>query len=163
MITVNNSSINGDYNSSKYMTFNQLQAIAITDYDTSGTATTGILNKNISIKTVEYADSAKGAWGGATITITYTDGRVLTVHLGTSTLNFPGSSNGGKYLDHQQLFFQGCNNDATVTNNTKVTVNSADESVCVSSDTLVMLANGTQKRARFTGTDGTYGIRLHNR
>ena len=168
-IKVNKTSINGDYNSSKYMTFNPLEAITITDYDASGTATTVTLNKNISSKTVEYANTSSGAWGGATITITYTDGRVLTVHLGTSTLNSPGSSNGGKTITIQSdgsiktdgkvanssatggtwtingYSFKG-NNGSTVTNNTKVTVNFADESGCVTSDTLIMLADGKQKR-----------------
>ena len=169
VITVSKTSINGDYNSSKYMTFNPLEAITIKDYDANGNATTVTLNKNISSKTVEYKNSASGAWGGATITITYTDGRVLIVYLGTSTLNSPGSSNGGKTITIQSdgsiktdgkvanssatggtwtidgYSFKG-NNGSTVSNNTKVTVNFADESGCVTSDTLVMLADGTQKR-----------------
>ena len=111
-----------------------------------------------------------------TITITYTGGQVLTIVLGTpSGLNSPGASNGGKtfsvktdstngiYLQSDGAVASGSAATGTwpitswsfkgtsgkvITDNTQVTINFTKPSGggCVTGNTLVTLADGTQKR-----------------
>jgi len=111
----------------------------------------------------------------STITITYTDGRVLTVNLSKISGSSPGTktatvnTSGGVYfitdgaLNNKpteassqnkctitSVSFKG-NNGSTVTNDTDVTVtwelgSSGGTSPCVTPDTLITLADGTQKR-----------------
>lgn len=176
VLTISKTSLNGTYtaagtfDTSQYLSFNPLDAITVTDYEANGTGTTVDLTTNISTTTVDYVNSTSGAWGGATITITYTDGRVLTIVLGSTSMNSPGASNGGKTITVTNgtvksdgkvakssatggtwpitsYSFKG-NNGSTVspTESKTVTVTFADSSGCVTGDTLVMLADGTQKR-----------------
>ncbi len=183
VITITSTSIDGTYEAYKpyvvttegyYLIFNPLSAISITDYDKSGTGTAVSLNANISSTTVEYVNTTNYAWSGATITITYTDGRILKIVLGApSSLNSPSTSNGGKTITVtngeiksdgyvgtastgtwpiNSYSFKG-NSGTTISCSTSVTVNftapssgSGGGSPCVTPDTLVTLADGTQKR-----------------
>lgn len=122
---------------------------------------------------MEYVDTNSGAWGGATITITYTDGRVLTIVLGSSSMNSPGASSGGKTITVTGgtvksdgkvakssaaggtwpitgYSFKG-NNGSTVspTESKTVTVTFADASGCVTADTMVALADGWERPEGF--------------
>lgn len=178
VLTISKASLTGTYtaagtfDTSQYLSFNPLDAITVTDYDASGTGTTVDLTANISTTTVVYVNTTSGAWGGATITITYTDGRVLTIVLGSTSMNSPGASNGGKTITVTKgtvksdgkvakssatggtwpitsYSFKG-NNGSTVspTESKTVTVTFEDSSSgggCVTPDTLVTLADGTQK------------------
>ncbi len=155
------------FDNSQYLSFNPLDAITVTDYDVNGTGITVELTANISTTTVDYVNTTSGAWGGATITITYTDGRVLTIVLGSSTMNSPGANNGGKTITVTKgtvksdgkvakssatggtwpitsYSFKG-NNGSTVTKNEEVTVYFADATGCVTPDTLITMADGSKK------------------
>lgn len=163
----------GTFDTSQYLSFNPLEAITVTDYDANGTGTTVNLAANISGTTVTYANTTAGAWGGATITMTYTDGRVLTIVLGSSSMNSPGASNGGKTITVTNgtvksdgkvakssatggtwpitsYSFKG-NNGSTVSTNQTVTVTFTDvnsgggSSGCFAEGTMIMLADGTSK------------------
>ena len=111
----------------------------------------------------------------STITVTYTDGRVLTVNLSKISGSSPGTktatvnTSGSVYFTTEgalnnkpteassqnkctitSVSFKG-NSGSTVTNDTDVTVtwalgSSGGSSPCVTPDTLVTLADGTQKR-----------------
>ena len=174
-ITVNPKNLTGTYtrastfDSSQYLSFNPLKAITVTDYDANGTGIEVDLTANISNTKVEYVNTTAGAWGGATITRTYTDGRILTIVLGSTSMNSPGSSNGGKTITVAadgtvksdgkvaqksatggtwpitSYSFKG-NSGSTVITNEQVTVNFDDASSCVTADTLVTLGDGSQKR-----------------
>ena len=178
-ITVTETNLTGTYtaastfDTSQYLSFNPLEAITVTDYDANGTGTTVDLTANISETTVEYVNTTSGAWGGATITITYTDGRVLKIVLGSTSMNSPGTSNGGKTITVTNgtvksdgkvakssatggtwpitsYSFKG-NSGSTVSTNETVTVtfedvNSSGSNPCVTPDTLIALADGTQVR-----------------
>ncbi len=178
-ITIKTTSLTGTYtaagtfDTSQYLSFKPLDAITVTDYDASGNGTTVDLTANISTTTVDYANTTKGAWGGATITITYTDGRVLTIVLGSTSINSPGASNGGKTITVTNgtvksdgkvakssatggtwpitsYTFKG-NSGSTVSPAESKTVNvtfsdSSSGGGCVTGDTLVTLADGSSKR-----------------
>ena len=163
VITVNNIALEGGYNESfgdRSYKFNPLKAITITDVEGTVNLTT-----NIASTSIEYASSSSAFAGATTITVTYTDGRVLTITLGKPSLNAPGSSKAITYANDGTIkssakvanksatggtwtvtsySFKGTNGK-TVTNNTVVTFTFPDNS-CVTGDTLVMLADGTQKR-----------------
>ncbi len=178
-VTIKNSSITGKYtkagtfDDSQYLSFNPLDAVKVTDYDVSGTGTTVDLAKNIKSTEVKYVNTSNGAWGGATITMTYTDGRILTIVLGSTSINSPGASNGGKTITVTNgavksdgkvakssatggtwpiisYSFKG-NNGSTVTTNQTVNVdfsnvNSGSGGECITPDTLITLADGRQVR-----------------
>lgn len=152
---------------------NFLDCISITDYDNKGTGSTVDLTSNISSATLTPA-SVNVFTTASTITITYTDGRVLTVNLskisgssaGTKTASV--NTSGGLYFITEgalnnkpteassqnkctitSVSYKG-NNGSTVTNDTDVTVtwelgSSGGTSPCVTPDTLITLADGTQK------------------
>jgi len=153
---------------------NFLDCISITDYDNKGTGTTVGLTSNISSATLTPS-GVNVFTTASTITITYTDGRVLTVNLSKISGSSPGTktatvnTSGGVYfitdgaLNNKpteassqnkctitSVSFKG-NNGSTVTNDTDVTVtwelgSSGGTSPCVTPDTLITLADGTQKR-----------------
>ena len=163
VITVNKTALDGGYNESygdRTYKFNPLNAITITDAEGTVNLTT-----NITSTEIVYASSSSAFAGATTITVTYNDGRVLTIVLGKPSLNSPGSSKAITYANDGTIksaakvasksatggtwtvtsySFKGTNGK-TVSNNTVVTFTFPDNS-CVTGDTLVMLADGTQKR-----------------
>lgn len=162
VISINKTSLDGSYSglSDKTMSFNPLSAITITDAEGTVNLTTNISNTDI-----VYASSSSAFAGATTITVTYNDGRVLTITLGKPSLNSPGSSKAINYANDGTVKSVGAvasksatggtwtvtsysfkgTNGKTVTNNTLVTFTFPDKS-CVTGDTLVMLADGTRKR-----------------
>ncbi|MBR2466757.1 MAG: hypothetical protein IKB38_07520 [Clostridia bacterium] len=162
VITIKNAAQSGSYSglTDKTISFNPLNAITITDAEGTVNLTTNIASTNI-----VYASSSSAYAGETTITVTYSDGRVLEIKLGKPTLNSPGSSKAITYANDGTIksaaavasksatggtwtvtsySFKGANGK-TVTNNTVVTFTFPDKS-CVTGDTLVTLADGTQKR-----------------
>ena len=161
-ITVNKTALDGSYSglSDQTASFNPLSAITITDAEGTVNLTTNIASTNIT-----YASSSSAYAGATTITVTYNDGRILTITLGKPTLNSPGSSKAITYANDGTIKSAGAvakksatggtwtvtsysfkgTNGKTVANNTVVTFTFPDKS-CVTGDTLVMLADGTQKR-----------------
>ncbi|MBP3592065.1 MAG: hypothetical protein J6K14_06225 [Clostridia bacterium] len=163
VITVDKTAIDGGYNESfgdRSYKFNPLDAITITDAEGTVNLTTNIASTNI-----VYASSSSAFAGTTTITVTYNDGRILTIVLGKPSLNAPGSSKEITYANDGTIkssakvasksatggtwtvtsySFKGTNGK-TISNNTGVTFTFPDKS-CVTGDTLVMLADGTQKR-----------------
>ena len=149
---------------------NFLDAISITDYDNTGTGTTVNLSSNISSATLTPS-GVNVFTTASTITVTYTDGRVLTVNLSKISGSSPGTktatinTSGGLYfitdgaLDNKptaassqnictitSVSFKG-NSGSTVTNDADVTVTwKLGSSSCITGDTLITLADGTQKR-----------------
>ena len=151
-----------------------LDCISVTDYDEKGTGTTVNLSSNISSATLTPA-SVNVFTTASTITITYTDGRVLTVNLSKISGSSPGTktakvnTSGSVYFTTDgalnnkpteassqnkctitSVSYKG-NSGSTVTNDTDVTVtwalgSSGGTSPCVTPDTLITLADGTQKR-----------------
>ena len=132
--------------------------------------------KNNIASAVITPEGANAFGGSITVTITYTTGQVLTVTLGApSNLNSPGASNGGKtfsvkvnngnkgiYLQSDGAVasssaatgtwpitgwsFKGTSG-TVITNSTRVTINfTKPSSGCVTGDTLITLADGSQKR-----------------
>lgn len=172
VITVNNASQEGSYSgfTDKTITFNPLSAITVTD-----NGATVDLASNVSSTSISYASSSSAFAGATTITVNYTDGRVLTIVLGKPSLNSPGSSKAITYANDGTIKSSGAvaaksatggtwtvtsysfkgTNGKTVTNSTVVTYTFPDKS-CVTGDTLVMLADGTQKRI----DEVTYGDML---
>ena len=162
VITINNASQSGSYSGigDKTITFNPLNAITITDAE--GTVD---LTANIASTNIVYASSSSAFAGTTTITVTYNDGRILKIVLGKPNLNSPGSSKAITYANDGTIKSAGAvasksatggtwtvtsysfkgTNGKTITNNTVVTYTFPDKS-CVTGDTLVMLADGTQKR-----------------
>ena len=146
-----------------------LDAISVTDYNKEGNGTTVSLSKNIASATLTPA-GVNVFTTASTITITYNDGRVLTVNLskisgsspGTKTAavntsgevhfitdgaldNKPTKSSNQNKCTITSVSFKG-NNGSTVTNDTDVTVTWPCDSSCVTGDTLVTLVDGGQKR-----------------
>ena len=151
-----------------------LQAITSIMDDANMDGTLETFNLKTNIQSAVLTPEGNNAFSSAsTITITYTGGQVLTFVLGTpSGLNSPGASNGGKtfsvytdstygiYLQSDGAVasssaatgtwpitswsFKGTSGK-TVTDSTQVTINFTKPS-CVTGDTLVMLADGSQKR-----------------
>lgn len=159
-----------------------LDAISVTDYDNKGNETTVNLSSNISSATLTPA-SVNVFTTASTITITYTDGRVLTVNLSKISGSSPGTktakvnTSGSVYFTTDgalnnkpteatsqnkctitSVSFKG-NNGATVTNDNDVTVtwalgSSSGSGPCVTPDTLITLADGTQVRVdSLTGSE----------
>ena len=151
---------------------NFLDCISVTDYDNKGTGTTVDLTSNISSATLTPS-GVNVFTTASTVTVTYTDGRVLTVNLSKISGSSPGTktavvnTNGGLYFITEgalndkpteassqnictitSVSYKG-NSGSTVTNDTDVTVTWALGSSgggCVTPDTLITLADGTQKR-----------------
>ena len=149
---------------------NFLDAISITDYDNKGNGTTVSLSNNIG--SVSLTPASVNVFTTAfTVTVTYTDGRVLTVNFSKISGSSPGTktavvnTSGGLYfitegaLDNKptasssqnkctitSVSFKG-NSGSTVTNDTDVTVTWAlgSSSGCFAEGTLITLADGTQK------------------
>lgn len=149
---------------------NFLDAISVTDYDNTGKGTTVSLSSNIASATLTPA-SVNVFTTASTITITYTDGRVLTVNLSKISGSSPGTktakvnTSGGLYfitdgaLDNKptasssqntctitSVSFKG-NSGSTIINDTDVTVKWAlgSSSGCFAEGTMITLADGTQK------------------
>ena len=160
---------------------NFLDAISITDYDNKGNGTTVSLSSNIASVSLT-PDSVNVFTTASTITVTYTDGRVLTVNLSKISGSSPGTktagvnTSGGLYFITDgalndkpteassqnkctitSVSFKG-NSGSTITNDTDVTVTwelgSSSSSTCITPDTLITLADGTQVRVDFlTGNE----------
>ena len=151
-----------------------LKAITSIMDDANKDGTLETFNFKTNIQSAVLTPEGNNAFSNSsTITITYTGGQVLTFVLGTpSGLNSPGASNGGKtfsvYTDSTNgIYLQSdgavaSSSAATgtwpitswsfkgtsgkvITNNTQVKINFTKPS-CVTGDTLVTLADGTQKR-----------------
>ena len=132
------------------------------------------MRTSFSSTSISYTITDNAFAGSSTITVTYTTGQKLTITLGTpSGLNSPSPTNGGKTLSVATdssygivvnsdgkiakssavdgtwpitgWSFKGTN-QSTVTNSTQVSISFTKPSTCVTADTLVTLANGTQKR-----------------
>ena len=155
---------------------NFLDCISVTDYDNTGKGTTVDLNSNISSATLTPS-GVNVFTTASTITITYTDGRVLTVNLSKISGSSAGTktaivnTSGGVYfitdgaLDNKpteessqnkctitSVSYKG-NSGSTVTDDTDVTVTwelggSSSGGGCVTGDTLVTLADGTKKMVK---------------
>ena len=149
---------------------NFLDCIGVTDYDNKGTGTTVSLSSNIS--SVTLTPSGVNVFTTAsTITVTYTDGRVLTVNISKISGSSPGTktatvnTSGGLYfitdgaLDNKptatssqnkctitSVSFKG-NSGSTVTNDTDVTVTWAlgSSGSCLAAGTMITLADGTKR------------------
>ncbi len=172
-ITVSSSDITGDYVSSgtdkKYKFYPMKAITSITDAGNSFS-----FKSNIASTSISYSSTDNAFAGSTTITVTYTTGQVLTITLGTpSGLNSPSASNGGKTLGITTDSTNGIvvtsdgkigsssavtgtwpitgwsfkgENQSTVTNSTKVNIAFTKPESCITPDTLVMLADGTEKR-----------------
>jgi len=150
---------------------NFLDVISVTDYDNTGSGTTVSLSSNIASATLT-PEGVNVFTTASTITITYTDGRVLTVNLSKISGSSPGTktaivnTSGGLYfitdgaLDNKptesssqnictitSVSFKG-NSGSTITKDTGVTVTweLGSSGPCVTPDTLVTMADGTQVR-----------------
>ena len=180
-VTIEKTALDGGYTTVNFTDYklqiNFLEVISVTDYDNTGTGTTVDLSSNISSATLT-PDSVNVFTTASTITITYTDGRVLTVNLSKISGSSPGTktatvnTSSGVYfitdgaLDNKptetssqntctitSVSFKG-NSGSSVTNDTDVTVtwelgSSSSSGGCVTPDTLVTLANGTQKEIQY--------------
>ena len=173
-ITIKPTALEGVYttvNLTDYkLRINFLECISITDYANTGTGTTVNLASNISSATL--TPSGVNVFTTAfTVTVTYTDGRVLTVNFSKISGSSPGTktatvnTSGGLYfitdgaLNNKptaassqnkctitSVSYKG-NSGSTVTNDTDVTVTWAlgSSSGCFAEGTLITLADGTQK------------------
>jgi len=185
-VSITKTALDGEYttvNLTDYkLRIDFLDCISVTDYDNTGAGTTVDLTSNISSATLTPA-SVNVYTTASTITITYTDGRELTVNLSaisgsapgspkTATINTSGSvyfisdsaldnkpteSNNQNKCTITSVSYKG-NSGSTVTNDTDVTVtwelgSSSGGGGCVTSDTLVTLADGSQKRIDELGFD----------
>ncbi|MBP3605864.1 MAG: hypothetical protein J6J66_04625 [Clostridia bacterium] len=152
---------------------NFLDCISITDYDNKGTGTTVNLTSNI--KSATLTPSGVNVFTTAsTITVTYTDGQVLTVNLSNISGSSAGTktatvnTSGGLYfitegaLDNKPTEASSQNkctitsvsykgySGSTVTNDTDVTVtwelgSSSSEGTCLAAGTLITLIGGEKK------------------
>ena len=178
-VNITKTALDGVYNTVNLTDYelriNFLDCISVTDYDNKGTKTTVNLSSNISSATLTPS-GANVFTTAFEVTITYTDGRVLTVNFSNISGSSPGTKTGKVNTSGSVYFttegalnnkpteassqnkctitsvsFKG-NSGSTVTNDTDVTVTWAlgssggGTSPCVTSDTLVTLADGTQKR-----------------
>ena len=185
-IQMTNASANSGYNSSKYYVLVFLDTIQITDYTEDGTSEKVDLKAEYESYEITYVNNTSYAWSGFTLTINYTDGRILTVTFAApSGLSSPGASAGGKTISLKsdntygyvlqsdgkintkvsgtwsitKCTFKG-NNTVTVENadgialnvdqNTTINVQSGSSGdsggSCITPDTLITLADGTQVR-----------------
>ena len=153
---------------------NFLEAISVTDYDNKGNGTTVSLSSNIASATLTPA-SVNVFTTAYTITVTYTDGSVLTVNFSKISGSSPGTktaivnTSGGLYfitdgaLNNKptesssqnkctitSVSFKG-NSGSTVTNDTDVTVtwalgsSSGSTTSCLAAGTMITLADGTKR------------------
>ena len=153
---------------------NFLDCISITDYDNKGNGTTVNLSSNIS--SAILSPSGVNVFTTAfTVTITYSDGRVLTVDFSKISGSSPGAKTGKVNTSGSVYFitegalnnkpteesnqnkctitsvsFKG-NNGSTITNDTDVTVtwalgsSSGGGNTCLAAGTMITLADGTKK------------------
>ncbi len=174
-VTITKTALDGVYttvNLTDYkLRINFLDAISVTDYDKSGKGTTVDLSSNISSATLTPA-SVNVFTTASTITITYTDGRVLTVNLSKISGSSPGTktatinTSGGVYfitdgaLDNKptgtssqnkctitSVSFKG-NNGSAISNDTDVTVTWALGSsggTCIAEGSLITMADGSKR------------------
>ena len=178
VVSITKTSLDGTYttvNLTDYkLRINFIDCISITDYDNKGSGTTVSLSSNIASATL--TPSGANVFSSAfTVTVTYTDGRVLTVNFSNISGSSPGTktavvnTSGGLYFITEgalnnkpteassqnkctitSVSFKG-NSGSTITNDTDVTVtwalgSSGGSSPCVTGDTLVTLADGSQVR-----------------
>ena len=151
---------------------NFLDCISITDYNNTGSGTTVDLTSNISSATLTPS-GVNVFTTASTVTVTYTDGRVLTVNLSKISGSSPGTktatvnTSGGLYfitdgaLNNKpteassqnictitSVSYKG-NSGSTITKDANVTVTwalgSSSGSGCFAAGTLITLADGTQK------------------
>ena len=178
VVNITKTALDGEYNTVNLTDYELrikfLDCISVTDYDNKGNGTTVNLSSNISSATLTPS-SVNVFTTSFTITITYTDGRVLTVNFSKISGSSPGTKTGKVNTSGSVYFttdgalnnkptesssqnkctitsvsFKG-NSGSTVTNDTDVTVtwalgSSGGNSPCVTPDTLVTLADGSQKR-----------------
>lgn len=166
---------------------NFLDCISITDYDNTGNGTTVDLTSNISTATLTPS-GVNVFTTASTVTVTYTDGRVLTVNISNISGSSPGTktalinTSGGLYFITEgalndkpteassqnkctitSVSYKG-NSGSTVTNDTDVTVTwalgSSGTTECITPDTLITLADGTQKRV--DALDGTEELLVYS-
>ncbi len=153
---------------------NFLDAISVTDYDNTGAGTTVDLTSNIASATLT-PDNVNVFTTASTITITYNDGRVLTVNLSKISGSSAGTKTAVIKTDGDVYFItDGALNDkpteassqnictitsvsytgnsgSEVTNDTDVTVtwalgsSSGSDTSCLAEGTLITLADGTKK------------------
>ncbi len=177
VVNITKTALDGEYNTVNFNDYELrvkfLDCISVTDYDNKGTGTTVNLSSNISSATLTPS-GVNVFTTASTITITYTDGRVLTVNMSKISGSSPGTktakinTSGSVYFTTEgalnnkptatssqnkctitSVSYKG-NNGSTVTNDTDVTVTwalgSSSGGGCVTPDTLVTLSDGSQKR-----------------
>ena len=173
-VNITKTALDGVYNTVNFSDYELrikfLDCISVTDYDNKGTGSTVNLSSNIASATL--TPSGVNVFTTAfTVTITYTDGRVLTVNFSKISGSSPGTKT-GKINTSGSVYFttEGAlnnkpteassqnkctitsvsykgNSGSTVTNDTDVTVTWAlgSSSGCFAAGTLITLADGTQK------------------
>ena len=173
-LTVKTGSYTGEYtdstaDGSKKLSIKPLTPLTITDAGSQFTPTSNVKSVDISYSATG-TDGNGNAFGGATtITITYTEGQVLKIVLAKPTSNSPGNPKSitydygtGTVKSSNALARKSCTDASwavssysfTGKNGKTVTANGVTFSIeantsgggCVTPDTLVTLANGTQKR-----------------
>ncbi len=173
-LTVGSGSYTGKYtdstaDGSKKLSINPLTPLTITDAGTTFTPTANVKSVDISYSATGTDGNGNAFGGTTTITVTYNEGQVLTIVLEKPTSNSPGnpksitySSSTGEVKSSNTLKKSSCKaaswavssysftgkNGKTVTAK-GVTFSIAEDTSgggCVTSDTLVMLVDGTQKR-----------------
>ncbi len=176
-VNITKTALDGVYNTVNLTDYelriNFLDAISVTDYDNKGIGTTVDLSSNISSATLTPS-GVNVFTTASTITITYTDGRVLTVNLSKISGSSPGTktakvnTSGSVYFITEgalnnkpteassqnkctitSVSFKG-NSGSTVTNDTDVTVtwelgSSSGGNSCLAEGTMITLADGTKK------------------
>ena len=186
LVNITKTALDGVYNTVNFndyeLRINFLDCISVTDYDKKGSGTTVSLSSNIA--SVSLTPASVNVFTTAfTVTITYSDGRVLTVNFSNISGSSPGTKT-GKVNTSGSVYFttEGAlnnkpteassqnkctitsvsykgNSGSTVTNDTDVTVtwaleSSGGSSSCVTPDTLITLADGTQVRVdSLTGSE----------
>lgn len=177
VVNISQTALSGEYTLSGLddykLRINFLDAISVTDYDNKGNGTTVSLSSNIASATLTPA-SVNVFTTASTITITYKDGRVLTVNLskisgsspGTKTAtvntsgyfitdgalnNKPTESSSQNKCTITSVSFKG-NSGSVVTNDTDVTVtwdlgssSNNNNPSCLAEGTLITLADGSKR------------------
>ena len=154
---------------SKKLSFNPLEAITVTDAGETFTLTSNVKSVDITYAATGTDGNGNAFGGTTTITVTYNEGQVLKIVLAKPTSNSPGNpksitydSSTGTVKSSNTLARKSCTaatwavssysftgkNGKTVTGAGVTFSIDADTSGggCVTADTLVTLADGTQKR-----------------
>ena len=179
-LTVGSGSYTGSYtdstsDGSKKLSINPLSAITVTDAGKPFTLTSNVKSTDISYSATGTDGNGNAFGGTTTITITYNDGQVLKIVLAKPTSNSPGNpksitydSSTGTVKSSNTLAKKSCTaatwavssysftgkNGKTVTAAGVTFSIAADTSGgCVTGDTLITLADGTQKRIDAVTTD----------